>query len=406
MTAIRFAAILLLLSGPAAALSASEPKITPQHRAAAGVDYESRQYLGKGVTQAQLSNGLTVLVQENHAAPVVTVRCYVTNTGSAFEGEYLGAGISHLLEHLVASGTTSTRTEDEIEAIVDSLGGQTNAYTSNDVTAFYIDAPASKVNVAIELIADGMQSSAIPNTEYLREMGVVQRELEMGESERDRVRYQAMKQLVFTEHPMRHPIIGYLPVLQRITRDDVLRFYHSRYVPQNMTFVVVGDVETGAVLAEVRKRFERFHRTTERSPVLGDEPQQASPRSTRIVMAGETAELSLAWPTVPLQHPDLYPLDVASYILTGGDSARLTQRMTIDQPLAVEVDSASYTPWFVKGWFQLTAECTPDNFEKCREILLEEIRRLQSEPAGEEELAKVKRQVAANHVFNQQTVQN
>ena len=377
----------------------------PEHRAKAEVEYTSRVFLGQGVTLARLSNGLTVIVRENHAAPVATVRSYVCNTGSAFEGKYLGAGLSHVLEHLVAGGTTKKRSEKEIQQLVDTLGGQTNAYTSNDITAFYIDCPAKGVDLAIELVADSMHSALIPEEEYRRELGVVQRELEMGETQRSRVRYQLMKQQIFTEHPMRHPVIGYLSVLQQTTRDDLLDYYHDRYVPQNLVFVVVGDVDTDSVLEQTLKNFKNFQRTTERGPVMPIEPDQASPRSIIREMPGETVNMSVAWPTVPLQHPDLYPLDVASYLLTHGDSSRLEKRLRIDEPLAISVSSSSYTPGFVKGWFQVTVECQPENAERCKQIIFEEIERLKTTPVSEKELAKVKRQKAAEHVFSQTTVQ-
>jgi zinc protease len=377
----------------------------PEHRSVAVVRYESQQSLGKGVTKAQLTNGLTVLVQENHAAPVATVRCYVKNTGSAYEGRYLGAGLSHMLEHLVAGGTTTKKPEKEIQRLLDTMGGQTNAFTSTDVTAYYIDCPAKQVSLAMELIAEAMQFAMIPEDEYVREMGVVQRELEMGEEDRDRMLYQAMKSLIFTEHPVRHPTIGYLAVVQQVKRPEVINFYKSRYVPQNMIYIVTGDVNTQQVLDHALALFKDFQRTTERGVVLAEEPDQASPRSTRMEMEGETTHFSIAWPTVALQHPDLYPLDVASYLLTYGDSSRITRRLKVEQPLAISVDSSSYTPGFVKGWFDITVECTPDNVAKCRQVVDEEIERLKRELVSPAELAKVKRQKAAEHVFGQQTVQ-
>lgn len=384
-------------------VSAQSP---PQHRAQVELRYDSQQALDKGVTKAQLSNGLTVLVQENHAAPVATVRCFVRNTGSAYEGRYLGAGISHMLEHLVAGGTTSKRPEKEIQRLLDTMGGQTNAFTSTDLTAFYIDCPSQQVSLAIDLIADAMQHAAIPEDEYVREMGVVQRELEMGEADRDRMLYQAMKSLIFTEHPVRHPTIGYLSVVQQVKRQDVIAFYKNRYVPQNMIFVVVGDVDTQKVLDAALANFQDFQRTTERGVFLSDEPEQASARSTRLEMEGETTHFAVAWPTVRLQHPDLYPLDVASYLLTNGDSSRITRRLTIDEPLAVAVDSSSYTPGFVKGWFEVTVECQPENVAQCRQVVDDEIQRLRRDLVSPAELAKVKRQKAAEHVFGQQTVQS
>lgn len=371
----------------------------------AEVKYISKQQLPGGVTVARLTNGMTVIVQENHAAPVATVRSFVANTGSAFEGKYLGSGISHLLEHLVAGGSTTKRSEKEIQSILDSLGGNTNAYTSNEITAYHIDCPAKSVNTAIELVADSMQYAAIVDEEYQREMGVVQRELEMGEAERNRVLYQGVKSLLFQNHPMRHPTIGYLGVLQKLQQQDAKDFYKDRYVPQNMVFVVVGDVSTSKVLDSVLSNFKDFHRTTERGPILPEEPEQASPRWTTIKMEGATAMIALAWPTVPLQHEDLYALDVASFVLTNGDSSRLVRRLKIDEPLVLSVSSSSYTPGFVRGWFQVSAECKPENLEKVQQIILEEVNRLKSDPISETELAKVKRQKAAEHVFGQQTVQ-
>jgi len=397
-------AVCVLVATAVAGLPSGDAQ-QPEHRAGTNVTYESKQYLGKGLTQAKLSSGLTVIVRENHAAPVATVRCYVRNTGSAFEGRYLGAGISHMLEHLVALGTTQRRSEEDIQRLLDSMGGQTNAFTSTGLTAFYVDSPADRADLAIELMAQSMQYSLIPEVEYLREMGVVQRELEMGRADRGRMMYQEMKSLIYTKHPMRHPTIGYLPVVQSVDRQDVIAFYKNRYVPQNLIFIVVGDVDTEHVLEQVLENFKNFQRTTERGVVLPSEPEQASPRSTQLEMEGATTHYSIAWPTVGLQHPDLYPLDVASYLLTTGDSSRLGYRLRIEQPLSISVNSASYTPGFVKGWFSVTVECQPENLDKCQQAIQEEIDRLQSELVSEQELAKVKRQTAAQHVFDQQTVQ-
>jgi zinc protease len=400
---------LSLLGAPALAQRPSiqpAPQSDGRPAALAEVTWAARKSLAKGVTLARLTNGLTVLVQENHSAPVATVRSYLHNTGSAFEGEDLGAGLSHVLEHLVAGGTTKKRTETQIREIVDSLGGQTNAYTSDSVTCFYIDCPSSGVSVAIELIADNMQNSVIPEAEYKREMGVVQRELEMGESDRTRVLYNSMKQLLYTEHPVRHPTIGYLSVVQQISREQVIAFYKNRYVPQNMTFVVAGDVKTDDVLDTVLAMFKTFQRTTERYDVLPEEPEQASPRSSRIEMEGPTVHYAVAWPTVMLQHPDLYALDVLSFILSNGDSSRLVKKLRVEKPLAISVTTMSNTPGFVRGWFQATAEADPKNIEEVKTIIFAEIERLKTELVSDTELAKAKRQKAADHVFHQQTVEN
>ena len=164
---------------------------------------ESLLRLPEAVTLATLSNGLTIIVQENHVAPVATVRCFVKNTGSAYEGKYLGAGLSHVLEHVVASGSTTHRTEKEIEKIVDGFGGATNAATSTDMTTFFIDCPAKNTMMAVELMADAMQHITFEPKEFERELRVVKRELADDEVQRQRVLWTMLQQTVYTTHPAR-----------------------------------------------------------------------------------------------------------------------------------------------------------------------------------------------------------
>ncbi len=209
-------------------------------------------------------------------APVATVRCFVKNTGSAYEGKNLGAGLSHVLEHVVAGGTTTHRTKEEIEKIVNTFGGATNAFTSTDMTTFFIDCPAKNTPTAIELVADSMQHVAFEPEEFAQELKVVRRELADGEVDRRHVLAKMLQQTVYTTHPARHPIIGYLEVLNRTTNQTIIDFYHERYVPNNQVFVVVGDVNTQAVLDAVAKNYAGTPRGRETYVAFEDEPKQLS----------------------------------------------------------------------------------------------------------------------------------
>jgi len=161
-----------------------------------------------------------------------------------------------------------------------------------------------------------MQFFPDPEKEYKREMGVVSG-IGNGEATGRACSTTTLKQLIYTEHPTA-PTIGYSSLVANVDRQEVIDFYKDRYVPQNMLFVVTGDVDTDKVLDRVLKDFSHFARTTERQVTLPAEPETASPRSTRMEMEGPTVHVGLAWPTVPLQDPDLYALDVASFIpLTG-----------------------------------------------------------------------------------------
>ena len=368
-------------------------------------EYVSLRRLPGAITLATLSNGLTVIVQENHVAPVATVRGYVKNTGAAFEGRYLGAGLSHVLEHVVSGGTTTRRAEKEIEKTIDTFGGATNAYTSSSQTAYYIDCPAKNTMTAVELLADSMQHVKFEPSEFERELKVVRREISDGEVNRRRVQWKLLNQTAYTLHPVRHPIIGYLDVLNGATNQTIIDFYRERYVPNNQVFVVVGDVNTDEILEQVARQWAGTPRGRETIVPMPEEPQQMAPREAVREMDGTTYDLALAWPTVRLADSDLYALDVAAYILAEGESSRLVRSLKYDRALVLSVSSASYTPHFVAGWFGLFASSTADNWQPASEEILREIYRLCDQPVSSTELAKAKKQKAAELVFGKQTVQ-
>ncbi len=388
----------------AGTLRAEEPPAgrTPPAEEAA---FDSIQRLPEAVTLARLSNGLTIVVQENHTAPVATVRCYVRNTGSVFEGCYMGAGISHLVEHVVSGGTTAHRTEAEIERIIDSFGGATNAYTSTALTAYFIDCPAEHTATAVELIADMMLHCQFEASEFDRELRVVRQELADRLVNRHAVRWELLSQTLYTTHPVRHPVIGYLDVLNRLDREDAVAFYESRYVPANQVFVVVGAVDTDTVLDQLAALYAEAPRGTETYLPLEEEPQQLSPREAFREMDGATVDAVLAWPTIRLDHEDLYALDVAAAILGEGESSRLARRLKHEEPLALDVGTASYTPHFVRGFFALFFTAPPQTWQPAAEAAREEVARLRDELVSEAELERAKRQQVAELVLGRQTVQ-
>ncbi len=390
-----------------AALAASFFVLLPLAVAQAGEadapHYTSRLRLPEDITLATLANGLTVIVQENHVAPVATVRSFVKNTGSAYETGHLGAGLSHVLEHVVAGGSTTHRTEKEIEKIVDTFGGATNAATSTNMTTFYIDCPASDTIMAIELIADAMQHVKFEPSEFARELKVVRRELADGEVDRQRVLWKLLQQTVYTTSPARCPIIGYLDVLNDTTNQTIIDFYRHRYVPNNQTFVVVGNVKTQEVLDKVARQYAGTPRGPETYVPFEAEPRQLAPREAIAEMEGATYDMVFAWPTVKLSDADMYPLDVAAYILGEGESSRLVQQLKYEKQVALSVATFSDTPSYVRGMFAVMAVSRPKTWQQADQQILREVYRLRDELVSPEELAKAKSQKAAELVFSRQT---
>src|SRR2546425_735261 len=361
--------------------------------------------LGQGaVLQAVLDNGLTVLIEENHANPVVSAQVFV-RTGSIYEQEYLGSGLSHFFEHLIHGGTTSTRSEAESRRLLEAIGNNSNAYTTVDHTAYYINTTTEHWRTALELLADWMLHSSITPEEFEREKGVVQRELEQDLDNPEQMLAQITMETRFQVHPARYPVIGYKELVQKVSRDDLVRYYQRMYTPNNMLVVVVGDVQTPDVLAHMRETFEQGERRPLPAISLPEEPPQLGKRTVVKEMAVSQASMSLSFRTVALTHPHLYPLDVLAYILANGNSARLVRHIQEEQQLVYAIQASSYTPAYAVGTLAVSAVLAPEQLPAAEAAILQELYRLREELVSPEELAKAKKQKLADYVFERQTVE-
>jgi zinc protease len=353
---------------------------------------------------ATLANGLTVIIRENHAAPVASVRVFV-RTGAMLEGKYLGAGISHVCEHLVAGGTTRYRTEKQYREALDKLGGNTNAATSLEWTQYFIDTTAENVHEAIDVLSEWMSGASITEAEYTREMGVINRELERSLDNPDYVIERLALENLFHVHPSRLPVIGYRNVLNGIKRQDVIDYYSERYVPNNMVVVVVGDFNAAKVKAHVEKAFSKGEQRPIALAPLRTEPEQVAARTVvREMEDVKGTRLRIDFPTVGLTHPDLYPLDVLSFILSEGESSRLVQRLRDEKGLVQGITTWSVTPSYGAGYFAVSAELESKKLEKAKAAILQELYRLKTEPVTREEIEKAKIQKISEHAFAEQTV--
>lgn len=356
------------------------------------------------VFHTTLDNGLTILIEENHVNPVVSVYVFV-RTGSIYEQEYLGSGISHFFEHIISGGTTRNRSEAENRALLETIGNNTNAYTTTDHTAYYINTTSEHWGTALELLADWMLYSVITEDEFVREKGVVQRELEQGLDSPQRQLFQLANEARYQVHPVRYPVIGYKELVQKVSRDDLVSYYQRMYAPNNMILVVVGDVNTDEALERIRQAFASGTRRLLPAISLPEEPPQLGKRTAEKEMDIAQAHLNLSFRTVPLTHPDLYPLDVLSDILSSGESSRLVKRIKDEQQLVYSIDSASFTPAYAPGSLMVWATLDAEQLPATEAAVLQELHRLQDELVSPEELAKAKKQKIADHVFDRQTVE-
>ncbi len=346
-----------------------------------------------------LPNGLTLIVQEDHSAPVASLQAWV-ETGSIHEDRWLGAGLSHFLEHMLFKGTEK-RGASEFAQTVQNEGGYINAYTSFDRTVYWIDIPAAGVPVALELLADALQHSLLPAEEFGKEQEVIRREFAMGFDDPDRVASQALFATAFAAHPYRHPVIGHLDVFNALTRDDLAAYYRARYVPNNTFFVVVGAVSA----AEVRERLEQHYADSPRRALppihIPAEPPQLGRRENHREFATELTRLHLAWHVPAITHADVPALDVAAVILGGGRSSRLYRRLREERGLVHSIDAWCWSP-SEGGLFGFDAMLDPGQTTEVRSELAGALEELCSGGVSEAELEKA-RKIFLSHQLGQLT---
>ena len=170
--------------------------------------------LPPGVKITRLDNGLNVIVREDHSAPVVSAQAWCM-AGSIDEGRWLGAGLSHVLEHMLFKGTTS-RGSGRIDQEVQEAGGYMNAYTSFDRTVYWINVPNTGARVAIDILADIMQHAALPPDELAKELDVIRREMDMCQDDPGQRASRRLFEVAYTRSPYRFTIIGYLDIFNRL----------------------------------------------------------------------------------------------------------------------------------------------------------------------------------------------
>ncbi|HEY2124318.1 MAG TPA: pitrilysin family protein [Chthoniobacterales bacterium] len=348
-----------------------------------------------GAQKWVLPNGLTVIVKEDHSAPVASVQAWCA-TGSINEDEHLGAGLSHILEHMLFKGT-KTQSNSAIAQKIQDVGGYINAYTSIDRTVFWIDVPKAGVATALGILSDAMMNSTLPPDEYLKEQEVIRREFAMGFDDPDRMAGQLLFATAYQRHPYRLPVIGQLEVYNQLTQEQVMQYYKSRYVPNNLTFVVAGDVEGEKIHQQLTDFFKDYPEKSLRPIFIPAEPLQLGRREAHQEFPTELTRLSLAWHVPEVTHPDVPALDLLSSILGEGRSSRLYRQVREETGLAYAVAAFSYTPGD-PGLLGLDATVEPAKREDVQDLMLKIVEEVKQAGVTAEELTKAKKMSLSHHL--------
>jgi len=359
-------------------------------------------HLPPGVTLTSLDNGLTIIVREDHSAPVVSAQAWCM-AGSIHEGRHLGAGMSHVLEHMLFKGTR-TRPGTRIDQEVQEAGGYMNAYTSFDRTVYHIDVPNTGATTALDVLCDIMQHATLPEDELEKEKQVIRREMDMNVDDPGRRASRRLFETAYTRSPVRYTVIGYPDLFNEVSREHLLEYYAEKYAPNNVFYVVAGDIRAEDAVARIRDAYANSKARALPPAVLPVEPRQTAPRQVVEEANIEIGHVHMSWHTPDSRHPDAPILDVLASLLGCGRSSRLYRSVRQAQGLVHSVDAWTYCPGG-SALLGISATVNAGQFVAARDAILEVVERVKDELIPPEELGKAEKQFIASTLATRKTMQ-
>lgn len=351
------------------------------------------QRMAESVIEAKLPNGLRIRLVPNDNAPTCSFYTFF-RVGSRNEKPGM-TGISHLFEHMMFNGAKRYG-PGEFDSTLESNGGTSNAYTSNDLTVYYEDFMSEALEKVIDLESDRMSSLNITPKMLESERQVVMEERRMRvDNEADGVMDEELQAMVFKAHPYRWPVIGWMGDIENITRDDCMNYFRTYYAPNNATIFVCGDFEPKAAMKLLKKYYGGI-KSGPAAPVVRDsEPEQKGERRSFVKYPAQAPSLVFAWRGPAATHADTLTLDVLQYALSVGQSSRLTKALVYEQEIAVSV-SVDWSWRFDPGTFIIALELKPDSDPaKAEAALFEQLERVARDGLEVRELQKAQNNLEA-----------
>ncbi len=355
------------------------------------------------VSETTLPNGLKVILLENHKAPLVTFQVWY-RVGS--RNEQSGkTGLSHMLEHMMFKGTQKVGPE-EFSRIIAENGGDDNAFTSTDFTAYFENIGADRVNIPIELEADRMGNLVLREEDFKTERPVVMEERRMRTEDNPKaVLTEQMAAAAFVIQPYHWPVIGWMQDIEHYTLDDLKQHYKTYYVPVNAFVVVAGDFKKETLLPLIEKAFGPTPAGVAPSRREDKEEPQLGERRIAVRKEAQLASVVKAYHAPNLKAPDGYVLEVIAAVLSAGESSRLDRRLVREKQLALSVSADNELVSKDPNLFSVSAEVLPGKTaSEVEKALSAQIELLQKQPVGVRELEKAKNQLEAGFTFAQDSI--
>lgn len=359
------------------------------------------------VQEFTLNNGLKVLVKEDHRAPIAVSMIWY-KVGSADEPGGI-TGVSHAIEHMMFKGT-SKYPLGAFTKIIAAQGGQDNAFTNTDFTAFFEKLDASRLAIAFELEADRMNNLLLDANEFAKEIKVIQEERRLRTDDNPgAIAYERFLATAHLASPYNHPVIGWMSDLQQMQVEDIKKWYQKYYAPNNATLVVVGDVDAEKVLQLAKQYFGSIPA----KPAIETKPQQEPPAlGAKSITVNTPARLPLlilgySVPSVATTPNawEPYALELIGGILDAGESARFAQHLIRGNHVAndVEVNYNLYSRYAT----QFIISAAPSQNHRVQDVekaITAQLDKLKKHPVSAKELQRIKNQIIAQKTFEKDSI--
>ena len=352
----------------------------------------------------KLPNGLTVILSEDHSVPIVHLELWY-HVGSKDERPGR-TGFAHLFEHMMFKGSKNVEPEAHA-SLLSSVGGMSNAYTTEDVTVFWETVPAQYLPLALWLEADRMATLKIDKDTLSREREVVKEERRMRV---DNQPYGSLSEIIydqaFTVHPYKHTTIGRMADLEAASVEDVRDFYRTYYVPNNATLALVGDLDPPQAIQLVSEYLGRVPKSDR--PIPRDtpkEPPRLKEKRVTLIENWPLPVIVVAHHITYDGHPDSYPLHMAAKILSDGQSSRIYRTLVYERGIALAAFGSGNIVEEPNLFFTAAIVQPGHTLEEAEKALVEELERLKDEPISDKELERARNQFARDYIIGRETNQ-
>ena len=358
----------------------------------------------EGFLAITLDNGLRVVLQEDRRSPIVSFQVWY-RVGS--RNELPGAtGIAHFLEHLMFKGTPKYGPQ-QFARLIEQNGGADNAFTTHDVTSYFVNIAADRLDLVLDLEADRMVNLLLdPKAVDSEREVVIEERRTRTEDDPGGFLSEEMGSLAFKAHPYGRPVIGWMDDIKRITTEEIRAFYKLYYVPNNALVVAVGDFKAPELLEKIKRTFGRIPRGEDPPKVTSVEPPQNGQR--RVLVHRREARVPLVYMAYHVPNhasKDAHALEMLSMVLSGGRASRIYKSLIQERHLALNAGGdysfLYFDPYLFWLWATPLPGQTPETLEK---ELLAEIEKLKTQPVAPEELERARNQIEAAFVFQEDSI--